>query len=64
MGTQWIVREGFSGPRYQGLNYQALDSVEARMPPDPSAYVPPPRELFAQLRILEREALEHLNPRG
>lgn len=63
MRTQWIKRTLPDGSvRFDGLNYQALDSVESRMPPDPAIEVPDPRTLFAQLRLLEDEALDHLNP--
>lgn len=59
--SQWIIVAGAGGVFYQGINYSALDHVERRMPPAPGDDVPEPRELFAQLRLLEREARHHRN---
>jgi hypothetical protein len=48
-----------SGMHYQGLRYEALEVVERRLPADPAD--PAPDVVFAQLQVLEREALSHLN---
>lgn len=45
-----------------GLDWPALDSIERRLPPaDDDPEPPEPRALFAQLKVLEAEALQHLN---
>jgi len=64
LGTQWrvIVGAGMGGGRaWLGIPYEILPIVEARVRPTPGAPDPDPQHLFAQLRVLETTALEHLN---
>lgn len=61
MGSQWSIGTGMAGVIWQGLNYAVLDLVQRRQPPDWQLDAPDDATLFAQLQILEREALRHLN---
>lgn len=66
LSTQWQIHYPALGgkPYYERLRYELLDIVEPRILPDIEE---PDRkssaELFMQLRILEGEALRHLNAR-
>lgn len=61
MASQWNIGIGMGGTIYQGLKYEVLDLVQRRQPPDWQDGKPDDATLFAQLQILEREALRHLN---
>lgn len=65
--TQWdVLAAGLEGTRFwEGINYTRLaDVAERLLPPAEDTYVPPKRELFQQIRILERAAMRALNARG
>ena len=60
MFTQWRTVVG-SKLIWLGLDYTALDAVEARIEHHPDVPKPSPAELFAQIRTLERAAKPILN---
>lgn len=55
--TQWRVITGLNFARYQGLDYGSVETAIRLhgIPPEDQ------RQVFAQVRILEDEALKHLN---
>jgi len=61
MASQWTISTGMAGVIFHGLKYEVLDAVQRRQPPDWQLDAPDDATLFAQLQILEREALRHLN---
>ncbi len=61
LASQWNISVGMAHPVYHGIKYEVLDLVQRRQPSDWQADKPDDATLFAQLQILEREALRHLN---
>lgn len=61
--TQWTVLvAGLEGVRWwEGIDYERLQSVIELLPPEPGTQVPPPRQLFRQIQLLERAAKDALN---
>lgn len=64
MGTQWNLIAGPSALMWVGLRYEVLDAVESRMSSAPGAADPDRETVFAQLRAMERAALEVLRSRS
>lgn len=61
METCWVQAIGLGGSMVTGLRWEALDTIERRLLPQPGVQVPDSRTLFDQLRTLEAEALRYLN---
>lgn len=64
LGTQWRVLAGPTAVIWLGLDYGALDAVESRIPATAGISDPDRATVFAQLRAMEREALDVLRNRS
>lgn len=64
MGTQWNIIAGPSALMWIGLRYEVLDVIESRMSATSGAADPDRETVFAQLRAMERAALDVLRNRS